>query len=43
MKAIRFHKYGGPDVLQYEEAPRLEPEFGELLVRVHATSVNPID
>ena len=43
MKAIRIHNYGGPEVLQYEDAPRPEPQAGEVLVRVHAAGVNPID
>jgi NADPH:quinone reductase-like Zn-dependent oxidoreductase len=43
MKAIRIHNYGGPDVLTYEDAPRPKPQAGEVLVRVHATGVNPID
>ena len=43
MKAARFHEYGGPDVLKYEDAPKPEPGPGELLIRVHATSVNPVD
>ena len=43
MKAVRFHSYGGPDVLVYEDAPKPEPAAGEVLVKVHATSVNPID
>ncbi len=43
MKAVRIHKYGGPEVLQYEDAPRPEPQAGEVLVRVHAAGVNPID
>jgi NADPH:quinone reductase-like Zn-dependent oxidoreductase len=43
MKAIRFHSYGAPDVLVYEDAPKPEPAAGEVLVKVHATSVNPID
>jgi len=43
MKAIRIHRYGGLEVLSYEEAPKPEPGRGELLVRVHAASVNPID
>jgi len=43
MKAIRIHRYGGVEVLSYEEAPKPEPGRGELLVRVHAASVNPID
>ena len=43
MKAIRIHNYGGPEVLQYEDAPRPEPQAGEVLGRVHAAGVNPID
>jgi NADPH:quinone reductase-like Zn-dependent oxidoreductase len=43
MKAVRVHNYGGPDVLRFEDAPRPTPGSGELLIRVHAASVNPID
>jgi NADPH:quinone reductase-like Zn-dependent oxidoreductase len=43
MKAVRIHNYGGPDVLRFEDAPRPTPGSGELLVRVHGASVNPID
>jgi len=43
MKAVRFHNYGAPDVLIYEDVPKPEPAAGEALIRVHATSVNPID
>jgi NADPH:quinone reductase-like Zn-dependent oxidoreductase len=43
MKAVRFHTYGAPGVLVYEDAPKPEPAAGEVLVRVHAASVNPID
>lgn len=43
MKAIRFHEYGGPEVLKYEDAPKPEPAAGELVIRVHATSINPVD
>ena len=43
MKAIRIHNYGGPEVLQYEDAPRPKPQPGEVLIRVHAAGVNPID
>ena len=43
MKAIRIHNYGGPEMLKYEDAPRPQPGQGEVLIRVHATSVNPID
>ena len=30
MRAVRFHQYGGPEVLQYEDAPRPKPGNGEL-------------
>jgi NADPH:quinone reductase-like Zn-dependent oxidoreductase len=43
MKAIRIHNYGGPEVLHYEDAPRPKPQAGEVLVRVLAAGVNPID
>src|SRR5947207_15579723 len=43
MKAVRIHRYGGPEVLQYEDAPRPQPAAGEVLMRVHAAGVNPFD
>lgn len=43
MKAVRVHEYGGPEVLKYEDAPRPAPAAGDVLIRVHATSVNPVD
>jgi NADPH:quinone reductase-like Zn-dependent oxidoreductase len=43
MKAVRVHQYGGPEVLKYEEAPRPKPGPGEVLVRIRAAGVNPID
>lgn len=43
MKAVRFHAFGGPEVLIYEDAPRPEPKPGEVLVRVHAVGLNPPD
>jgi NADPH:quinone reductase-like Zn-dependent oxidoreductase len=43
MKAIRIHNYGGPEVLKYEDAPRPKPQAGEVLIRIHAAGVNPID
>src|SRR5215217_997168 len=43
MKAIRLHAHGGVDVLQYEEAPRPQPEEDEILIRVIAAGVNPVD
>lgn len=43
MKAIRIHTYGGPETLVYEDAPRPEAAAGELLIRVQAAGVNPVD
>jgi NADPH:quinone reductase-like Zn-dependent oxidoreductase len=43
MHAIVIHETGGPDVLHYEETERPEPGDGEVLIRVRAASVNPID
>src|SRR6202453_401700 len=43
MKAVVVHQYGGPEVLKFEEYPDPAPGPGEVLVRVAATSVNPID
>lgn len=38
-----MHGYGGPEVLKFEDAPRPEPAEGEVLVKVHAGGVNPVD
>lgn len=43
MKAVRIHSYGDPGVLVHEDAPRPEAGEGEILVRIHATTVNPFD
>lgn len=43
MRAIVQHAYGGPEVLQLTEVSRPEPIVTEVLVRVHAAGVNPID
>jgi len=43
MKAVRIHNYGGPEVLRFEDAPRPQPGAGEVLVRIHAAAVNPVD
>jgi NADPH:quinone reductase-like Zn-dependent oxidoreductase len=43
VKALRIHSYGGPEVLRVEEAHNPKPGPGQILVRVRAASVNPID
>ena len=43
MRAIRVHEFGDPDVLRLEELPEPQPVDDELLVRVQAAGVNPVD
>ncbi len=43
MKAVVVNEYGGPEVLKYQDAPRPEPKGDEILVRVMAAAVNPVD
>jgi NADPH:quinone reductase len=43
MKAIRVSEFGPPEVLRLEEVSALEPGPGELLVRIHAIGVNPVE
>lgn len=43
MKAIRVKEFGGPEVLQLEEVPTPKPGPGEVLVRIQATGVNPVE
>ena len=43
MKVAWFHRFGGPEVLVYEDAPDPEPAVGEALVRVCAIGVNHVD
>jgi NADPH:quinone reductase-like Zn-dependent oxidoreductase len=43
MKAVRIHTFGGPDVITVEDVPRPQPGPGEVLVKVQAASVNPVD
>jgi len=43
MKAIRIHSYGGPEVLKFEDVPRPVPKDDEVLIKVFAAGVNPVD
>ncbi|PVY98004.1 NADP-dependent oxidoreductase [Actinomycetospora cinnamomea] len=43
MKAVRFHEYGGPDVLRYEDVERPVPGAGQVRVRVAGSAFNLVD
>lgn len=43
MKAVLMHGYGGPEVLEYADAPDPAAKTGEIVVEVHAVSLNPAD
>jgi NADPH:quinone reductase-like Zn-dependent oxidoreductase len=43
MQAVRIHDYGGLEALEFEEAPRPQPQANQILVRVKAAGVNPAD
>jgi NADPH:quinone reductase len=43
MKAIRVYAHGGPEVLKLEEQPRPTPGAEQVLIRIHAAGVNPVD
>ncbi len=43
MKALVFKRYGGPEQIGFADLPRPVPKPDEILVRVHAAGLNPID
>ena len=43
MKAICVHEFGGPEVLQLEELPTPQPGPGQVLAKLHAVGVNPVE
>lgn len=43
MKAVRFHEFGGPEVLRHEDVPQPTPRAGQVRIRVAATSYNGVD
>jgi NADPH2:quinone reductase len=43
MKAIRVHAFGGPENLKYEDAPDPKPGPGQIVVRIRAVGVNPVE
>ena len=43
MKAIRVKEFGGPEVLRLEELPTLQAGPGQVLVRMHAIGINPVE
>ncbi|HUS83192.1 MAG TPA: NADPH:quinone reductase, partial [Dehalococcoidia bacterium] len=43
MRAIRVHEFGEPEVMLLEDLPDLRPVDDEILVRIHAAGVNPVE
>src|SRR5690242_18901834 len=43
MRALQFSTYGGPEVLEWAEAPEPHPGPGQVRIAVRAASVNPVD
>lgn len=43
MYAVSINEFGGPDVLRYQEVPRPQPTDDQLLVKIHAAGINPVD
>jgi NADPH:quinone reductase-like Zn-dependent oxidoreductase len=43
IREMRIHRFGGKEVLQADEVEPSQPDAGEVLIRVHAASINPVD
>ena len=43
IRRMRFHRFGGADVIQADQVEPSQPDAGQILVAVHAASVNPVD
>ena len=43
MKAIRVHEFGGPGVMRLEDVPDPQPGAGEVVVKVEAVGINPVE
>jgi NADPH:quinone reductase-like Zn-dependent oxidoreductase len=43
MKAVRIHEFGGPEVMKLEDVPVPSPDSDEVLIKIKAASVNPVD
>ncbi|RLM31392.1 NADPH:quinone oxidoreductase, partial [Haloarcula sp. Atlit-120R] len=43
MKAMMLKSFGGPEVFELHDVAKPVPGTGQVLVRVHASSINPLD